>query len=214
MTSQLGQKWNPPPSSPDRDSNLDLPVLSSRAQHDKHVNLTTNVLNNHLLIRCTSQNECNPMASLVLSDSSQLIDDGFEQLPDQIIHPYAEPYDMKKHELTKRQHQLEQAHAMLLRHHEKTQELEYHQQRAVHQLREDQIHRQHTTELHNQDDYMQLLERELQKKHALELKQQPKSLKGVHTRSSNRVPWAQVTAPRLVLDEPDVFARAALNWAE
>nr|CAD7397857.1 unnamed protein product [Timema poppensis] len=66
---------------------------------------------------------------------------------------------------------------MLLRHHEKTQELEYHQQRAVHQLREDQIHRQHTTELHNQDDYMQLLERELQKKHALELKQQPKSLK-------------------------------------
>nr|CAD7202666.1 unnamed protein product [Timema douglasi] len=28
---------NPPPSSPDRDSNLDLPVLSSRAQHDKRV---------------------------------------------------------------------------------------------------------------------------------------------------------------------------------
>nr|CAD7569289.1 unnamed protein product [Timema californicum] len=27
----------PPPSSPDRDSNLDLPVLSSRAQHDKRV---------------------------------------------------------------------------------------------------------------------------------------------------------------------------------
>nr|CAD7447268.1 unnamed protein product [Timema bartmani] len=80
-------------------------------------------------------------------------------------------------ELTKRQHQLEQAHAMLLRHHEKTQELEYHQQRAVHQLREDQTHRQHTTELHNQDDYMQRLERELRKKHALELKQQPKSLK-------------------------------------
>nr|CAD7428879.1 unnamed protein product [Timema monikensis] len=29
---------NTPPSSPDRDSNLDLPVLSSRAQHDKRVN--------------------------------------------------------------------------------------------------------------------------------------------------------------------------------
>nr|CAD7409000.1 unnamed protein product [Timema poppensis] len=29
------------PSSPDRDSNLDLPVLSSRAQHDKRVSTTT-----------------------------------------------------------------------------------------------------------------------------------------------------------------------------
>lgn len=66
---------------------------------------------------------------------------------------------------------------MLLRHHEKTQELEYRQQKAVHQLREEQIHRQHSTELQNQQDYMQRSERELRKKHALELKQQPKSLK-------------------------------------
>nr|CAD7256447.1 unnamed protein product [Timema shepardi] len=36
------------------------------------------------------------MASLVLSDSSQLTDNGFEKLPDQIIYPYAEPYDLKK----------------------------------------------------------------------------------------------------------------------
>lgn len=72
---------------------------------------------------------------------------------------------------------MEQAHAMLLRHHEKTQELEYRQQRAVHALREDQVHRQHTTELCNQQDYMQRAERDLRKKHALELKQQPKSLK-------------------------------------
>lgn len=80
-------------------------------------------------------------------------------------------------ELNKRQQQLEQAHAMLLRHHEKTQELEYRQQKAVHQLREEQIQRQHHTELSNQRDYMQRAERELRKKHALELKQQPKSLK-------------------------------------
>nr|CAD7203688.1 unnamed protein product [Timema douglasi] len=80
-------------------------------------------------------------------------------------------------ELTKRQHQLEQAHAMLLRHHEKTRELEYQQQRAVHQLREDQIDRQHVTELRNLEDYTQHSERELRKKHALELKNQPKSLK-------------------------------------
>ena len=66
---------------------------------------------------------------------------------------------------------------MLLRHHEKTQELEYRQQRAVHALREEQIHRQHSTELSNQRDYMQRAERDLRKKHALELKQQPKSLK-------------------------------------
>nr|CAD7258286.1 unnamed protein product [Timema shepardi] len=38
-----------------------------------------------------------PMASLVLSDSSQLTDDGFEKLPDQIMYPYAEPYDLQKH---------------------------------------------------------------------------------------------------------------------
>ena len=80
-------------------------------------------------------------------------------------------------ELNKRQQQLEQAHNMLLRHHEKTQELEYRQQRAVHTLREDQVHRQHGTELSNQQDYMQRSERDLRKKHALELKQQPKSLK-------------------------------------
>ena len=66
---------------------------------------------------------------------------------------------------------------MLLRHHEKTQELEYRQQRAVHALRGEQVHRQHSTELCNQQDYMQRAERDLRKKHALELKQQPKSLK-------------------------------------
>ena len=44
-------------------------------------------------------------------------------------------------ELSKRQNQLEQAHAILLRHHEKTQELEYRQQKAVHMLREEQVTR-------------------------------------------------------------------------
>lgn len=42
-------------------------------------------------------------------------------------------------ELSKKQLQLEQAHGMLLRHHEKTQELEYRQQKAVHNLREEQV---------------------------------------------------------------------------
>nr|CAD7438672.1 unnamed protein product [Timema bartmani] len=56
-----------------------------------------------LCIRLGSIKESNyssPMASLVLTDSSQLTADGFEKLPDQIIYPYAEPYDLQKHVLT------------------------------------------------------------------------------------------------------------------
>ncbi|XP_044738703.1 serine/threonine-protein kinase Tao [Chrysoperla carnea] len=85
--------------------------------------------------------------------------------------------ELLQEELNKRQQQLEQAHSMLLRHHEKTQELEYRQQKAVHALREEQVQRQHHTELQNQNEYMERAKRELRKKHALELKQQPKSLK-------------------------------------
>lgn len=85
--------------------------------------------------------------------------------------------DLLRDELNKRQSQLEQAHLMLMRHHEITQELEYKQQRAVHQLRDEQIRTQHQTELANQQEYNQKRENELRKKHALEVKQQPKSLK-------------------------------------
>lgn len=66
---------------------------------------------------------------------------------------------------------------MLLHHHDMTQELEYRQQRAVHQLREEHVRKQHQTELANQQEYNSRRERELRKKHALEVKQQPKSLK-------------------------------------
>ncbi|XP_063696717.1 serine/threonine-protein kinase Tao [Culicoides brevitarsis] len=80
-------------------------------------------------------------------------------------------------ELSKKQQQLEQAHAMLLKHHAKTQDLEYGQQKSVHALREEQISKQHNSELSNQNEYMERAEKELLRKHALELKQQPKSLK-------------------------------------
>ncbi|EDS30289.1 serine/threonine-protein kinase TAO1 [Culex quinquefasciatus] len=80
-------------------------------------------------------------------------------------------------ELSKKQQQLEQAHGMLIKHHEKTQDLEYRQQKSVHALREEQISKQHESELRNQKEYMDRAERELLRKHALELKQQPKSLK-------------------------------------
>merc|ERR1719188_1720815 len=85
--------------------------------------------------------------------------------------------DLLREELNKRQSQLESAHAMLMRHHEQTHDLEAKQQRSVHNLREDHVKRQHQTELNNQDEYMRRSQRELKKKHAMELKQQPKSLK-------------------------------------
>lgn len=76
---------------------------------------------------------------------------------------------------------MEQAHEMLLKHHEKTQELEYRQQKSVHNLREEQIDKQHATELQNQRDYTDRAEKELLRKHAAEVKQQPKSLKVIET---------------------------------
>nr|CAD7433200.1 unnamed protein product [Timema monikensis] len=41
-----------------------------------------------------------PMASLVLTDSSQLTSDSFKKLPDQTTYPYAEPDDLQKHMIT------------------------------------------------------------------------------------------------------------------
>ena len=75
-------------------------------------------------------------------------------------------------ELNKQQSQLENAHSMIMRHHEQTHELESKQQRSVHHLREDHINRQHSTELTNQEEYMKRAQRELKKKHGLEIKQQ------------------------------------------
>ncbi|OQR66107.1 serine/threonine-protein kinase TAO1-like [Tropilaelaps mercedesae] len=80
-------------------------------------------------------------------------------------------------ELERREGQLEQAHAVLLRHHEATQRLELNQQRAVHQLRADHLRRQHETEMSLQKQYSTRREHELHKKHAAEVKQQPKSLR-------------------------------------
>lgn len=85
--------------------------------------------------------------------------------------------DLLVDELDKRHQQLGAAHNMLIRHHEVSVELEFKQQRSVHQLRDDQIRKQHQTELNNQQEYNARRENELRKKHALEVKQQPKSLK-------------------------------------
>lgn len=66
---------------------------------------------------------------------------------------------------------------MLVRHHEDTRNLETRQQRSVHDLRSDQITKQHDTELAHQEDYTKRSHSELRKKHAMQLRQQPKSLK-------------------------------------
>nr|CAD7260474.1 unnamed protein product [Timema shepardi] len=44
-----------------------------------------------------SRDYSSPTTSLELTDSSQLRADGFEKLPDQIMYPYAEPYNLQKH---------------------------------------------------------------------------------------------------------------------
>lgn len=85
--------------------------------------------------------------------------------------------DLLVDELDKRQQQLGAAHSMLIRHHELSVDLEFKQQRGVHQLRDEQIRKQHQTELNNQQEYNTRRENELRKKHAMEVKQQPKSLK-------------------------------------
>ncbi|OWF40278.1 serine/threonine-protein kinase TAO1-like isoform X9 [Mizuhopecten yessoensis] len=80
-------------------------------------------------------------------------------------------------ELSKRQAQLEMEHAMLLRHHSGTQDLEYRQLQTLQKLRDDHLKKQHLTEHDNQREYNALEEQNLRKKHLLEHKQQPRSLK-------------------------------------
>lgn len=80
-------------------------------------------------------------------------------------------------ELNKRQTQKDLEHAMLLRHHESMQELEFRHLGTIQKAREELIRTQHQTELTNQLEYNKRRERELRRKHVMEVRQQPKSLK-------------------------------------
>lgn len=82
-----------------------------------------------------------------------------------------------REEMSQRRAQLDYEHAMLVRHHESTQDLEYKHLAALQKLKDEQLRRQHETEKENQKDYNQRAEADLRKKHALEVKQQPRSLK-------------------------------------
>lgn len=94
-----------------------------------------------------------------------------------LIQYHSIEQDLLRDELSKRQSQLDYEHAMLLRHHESTQELEYKQLNAIIKLRDDQLKKQHQTERDNQKEYNTREESNLRKKHLLEHKQQPRSLK-------------------------------------
>ncbi|XP_076138314.1 serine/threonine-protein kinase TAO1 [Alosa pseudoharengus] len=85
--------------------------------------------------------------------------------------------DLAREELNKRQTQKDLEHAMLLRHHESMQELEFRQLNIIQRQRADLIRTQHMTELTNQQEYNKRRERELRRKHVMEVRQQPKSLK-------------------------------------
>ncbi|KAI2658890.1 Serine/threonine-protein kinase TAO2 [Labeo rohita] len=85
--------------------------------------------------------------------------------------------DLLREDLNKKQTLKDLDCAMLLRHHESTQELEFRQLALVQRTRADLIRTQHQTELTNQMEYNKRREQELRQKHAVEVRQQPKSLR-------------------------------------
>uniref|UniRef100_A0A8C8DW28 non-specific serine/threonine protein kinase n=1 Tax=Oryzias sinensis TaxID=183150 RepID=A0A8C8DW28_9TELE len=85
--------------------------------------------------------------------------------------------DLLQEELNKRQTQKDLEHAMLLRHHESMQELEFRHLNTIQKTRSELTRLQHQTELLNQLEYNKKMERELRRKHAMEVRQQPKCLK-------------------------------------
>ncbi|XP_068605486.1 serine/threonine-protein kinase TAO2 [Brachionichthys hirsutus] len=85
--------------------------------------------------------------------------------------------DLLREDLNKKQTQKDLERAMLLRHHESTQDLEFRQLGSVQRTRAELIRTQHQTELTNQMEYNKRREQELRQKHSAEVRQQPKSLK-------------------------------------
>ncbi|KAK1785984.1 hypothetical protein P4O66_017732 [Electrophorus voltai] len=94
-----------------------------------------------------------------------------------LINRHNVEQDLVREELNKRQTQKDLEHAMLLRHHESMQELEFRHLSTIQKTRAELIRLQHQTELTNQMEYNKRRERELRRKHVMEVRQQPKSLK-------------------------------------
>ncbi|XP_073076575.1 serine/threonine-protein kinase TAO1-like [Manis javanica] len=87
--------------------------------------------------------------------------------------------DLVGEELNKRKAQKDLEHAMLLRQHESTQELEFRHLNTVQKMRCELMSLQHQTELSDQLERNKRRERELRRKHVMQVRQQPQSLKHV-----------------------------------
>ncbi|XP_073088995.1 serine/threonine-protein kinase TAO1-like [Manis javanica] len=85
--------------------------------------------------------------------------------------------DLLREELNKRQAQKDLEHAMLLRQHKSTQELEFRHLNTVQKMRCELMRLQHQAELTDQLERNKRRERELRRKHVMQARQQPKSLK-------------------------------------
>ncbi|XP_032429682.1 serine/threonine-protein kinase TAO2 isoform X1 [Xiphophorus hellerii] len=103
--------------------------------------------------------------------------------------------DLLREDLNKKQTLKDLECAMLLRHHESTQELEFRQLGVVQRTRADLIRTQHQTELTNQMEYNKRREQELRQKHAVEVRQQPKSLKVSEGRDGEAAPGGRGLEP-------------------
>ncbi|XP_073088993.1 serine/threonine-protein kinase TAO1-B-like [Manis javanica] len=94
--------------------------------------------------------------------------------------------DLLKEELNKRQAQKDLEHAMLLRQHESTQELEFRHLNTVQKMRCELMRLQHQAELTDQLERNKRRERELRRKHVMQARQQPKSLKHVRVKPKEK----------------------------
>ncbi|XP_019739383.1 serine/threonine-protein kinase TAO2 isoform X1 [Hippocampus comes] len=110
--------------------------------------------------------------------------------------------DLLREELNKKQTLKDLECAMLLRHHESTQELEFRQLSLVQRTRAELIRTQHQTELTNQMEYNKRREQELRQKHAVEVRQQPKSLK-VSDNQTTMGPGEETRLEKLEMSEED-----------
>ncbi|XP_016113619.1 serine/threonine-protein kinase TAO2-like isoform X3 [Sinocyclocheilus grahami] len=102
---------------------------------------------------------------------------------------------LEKEDLNKKQTLKDLECAMLLRHHESTQELEFRQLGLVQHTRADLIRTQHQTELTNQMEYNKRREQELRQTHAVEVRQQPKSLRVSDCQSTGEGPIREGVGP-------------------
>jgi len=99
----------------------------------------------------------------------------------QMLHVFYLPcicvYALWVQKFGRRQSQQEAMHAVLLRHHELTQDFEFRHLDLLHKLRDSHMARQHQMEKENQETYTATALRDLKHKHATATKQLPKNLK-------------------------------------